>query len=345
MFPPLPTTTPRDISRGGSHVPALVPRSWVEPVLPLPLAERVEELRAASKSDNTRRAYLSDWRRWEQWCATHKLVPIPAHPSTVAAYLADQASTVKVSTLTRHLATIAKAHQVAGVANPCRETMVRDTLAGLRRERGSSRDEAPGLLAEHLRTTLEAIDTGRAGARDRALLLLGWCGALRRSELGALTWGDIAPDPDGLLLTLRRSKTDQEGAGRLVGVARESSPGVCPVAALEGWRRELERAGVELVAPGSPVFPRLSRWGAVLPGAMSGQAVAQVIQRRTQAAGLPTRYRGHSLRKGLVQAAKLGGVSDSSVMATTGHRSVVMLRQYQGQAGLVSGAASKGLLT
>lgn len=344
MFPPLPAGVAHVSTHGATHVPALVPRSWVEPALPLPLAERVEELRAASKSDNTRRAYLSDWRRWQQWCAAHELVAIPAHPATVAAYLADQAPGVKVSTLTRHLATIAKAHNTAGVPNPCRETLVRDTLAGLRRERGVSRDEAPGLLSEQLRTTLEALGTDRASSRDRALLLLGWCGALRRSELGALTWGDIAPDPDGLVLTLRRSKTDQEGAGRLVGIARESSPAVCPVAALEGWRRELEGAEPGAVAPGAPVFPRLTRWGAVLPGALSGQAVAQVIQRRTHAAGLPTRYRGHSLRKGLVQAAKLAGVGDSSVMATTGHRSVVMLRQYQGQAGLVSGAASKGLL-
>jgi len=327
-----------------THVPTHDPYRGTPPVLPPVLAGRVNELRQASKAENTRRAYLSDWRAWETWCQAHDLVALPAHPGTVCAYLADQADRVKVSTLRRHLATVSKAHELAGVSSPCRDTSVKDTLAGLRREKGTARSEAPGLLAGDLLATLDTLGSDLSGVRDRALLLVGWCAGLRRSEIAGLTWGDLTPDPAGLVLTLRRSKTDQAGEGRQVGLAREQvNRGACPVYALERWREALAHEGAELVAPGAPVFTQVTRWGH-LGGALSGQAVGAVIERRTNQAGLSVRYRGHSLRKGLVQQATLAGVADSAVMATTGHKTVTMLRRYQGQAGLVSKTASKGLL-
>jgi site-specific recombinase XerD len=332
-----------------AHVPTHVPTPGVgrihPPVLPSELTEKVSQLREASKSANTRKAYRSDWSQWEAWCNTQGVTPLPAHPDTVTAYLADKAEKVKVSTLTRHLATISKAHEVAGFQNPCRVTQVRDTLAGLRNTYGTARREAPGLLRDALRATLDTLGGDLSGTRDRALLLTGWCAGLRRSELAGLTWGDLVSDPDGLVLILRRSKTDQAGEGRSVGLFREADSVACPVQALDSWRVALGKQSPLAVAPGAPVFPRINRWGQVSPGAMSGQSVAEVIQRRTAQAGLPTRYQGHSLRKGLVQQATLAGVSDSAVMATTGHQSVTMLRRYQSTAGLVSKSASKGLLS
>lgn len=326
-----------------AHVPTLTTPRVPAPVLPSVLADRVNELRQASKAENTRRAYLSDWRAWETWCLAHDLTPLPAHPGTVCAYLADQAERVKVSTLRRHLATVSKAHELAGVSSPCRDASVKDTLAGLRREKGTARSEAPGLLAGDLLATLDTLGGDLSGVRDRALLLVGWCAGLRRSEIANLCWGDLTPDPAGLVVTLVRSKTDQAGEGRQVGLARETTPGTCPVYALERWRSALAHENTELVAPGAPLFPRVDRWGH-LGGAMSGQAVGAVIERRTSQAGLPVRYRGHSLRKGLVQQATLAGVADSAVMATTGHKTVTMLRRYQGQAGLVTKTAHRGLL-
>lgn len=331
----LPTHVP---TPGGHHVPT--------PVLPVVLAEKVQALRESSKADNTRRAYLSDWRSWSAWCDLHGHSPLPAHPDTVSAYLADKAGTVKVSTLRRHLATISKAHQVAGFPNPCRETAVRDTVSGLRRTYGTMPDEAPGLLADHLGQTLDSMGTDPLSVRDSALLLVGWCAGLRRSELCALTWGDLTPDPDGLVVTLRRSKTDQQGEGRQVGLARNSNPARCPVIALDRWRAVVEtltEPGTDLA--GLPVFVTITRWGKMPTKNLTGQSVALVIKNRTRQAGLPIEYRGHSLRKGLVQSAHLAGVSDSAVMATTGHHSVTMLRRYQGQAGLVSRSASRGLLS
>lgn len=331
----LPTHVP---TPGGHHVPT--------PVLPVVLAEKVQGLRQASKAENTVRAYQSDWRTWQAWCDLHGHSPLPAHPDTVSAYLADKAGTVKVSTLRRHLATISKAHQVAGFPNPCRETAVRDTVSGLRRTYGTMPDEAPGLLADHLGQTLDTLGTDPLSVRDGALLLVGWCAGLRRSELCALTWGDLTPDPDGLVLTLRRSKTDQQGEGRQVGLARNNNPARCPVVALDRWRSVVEsltEPGTDLT--GLPVFVTITRWGKMRTKPLTGQSVALVIKNRTGQAGLPVQYRGHSLRKGLVQSAHLAGVSDSAVMATTGHHSVTMLRRYQGQAGLVSRSASRGLLS
>lgn len=309
------------------------------PVLPTEMTDKVNALHQASKSANTRKAYLSDWGRWQAWCLAHRCEALPAHPDTVSAYLADRAGVLSVATLRRHLATIAKAHQLAGVANPCRETTVRDTVQGLRRTYGAPPDQAQGLLSEQLGQTLDTLGDTVADIRDRALLLVGWSAGLRRSELAGLTWGDITADPDGVVITLQRSKTDQEGIGRQVGIALDTNPARCPVTALDNWRK--------IVAPAtsdSPVFVQVNRWQQLQPVALSGHAVALIIQKRTKGAGLTLHYRGHSLRKGVVQSAYLAGVADSQVMALTGHQSVTMLRRYQSQAGLVSRSASRGLL-
>jgi integrase len=330
------------------HLPTLTTTLDTSPVpapdLPAHMADQVAQLREAGKAANTRRAYLSDWARFTTWCETHSLTAIPAHPDTVSAYLADQVQTVKVSTLRRHVATISKAHQVAGQPDPCKTAALADTLAGLRRTHGTPRDEAPGLMKHDMLQTLNSLGDTLSDVRDRAILLVGWCASLRRSEIAALTWGDIQPDPGGLVLVLRHSKTDKTGQGRTAGLARETVTHVCPVTALATWRDALGAiAGIDATADHAPVFVQVNRHGTP-GGSMSGQAIAQVIQRRTQQAGLSVRYRGHSLRKGLVQSATLAGVQDSVIMQTTGHKSVTMLRQYQGQIGLVSNAAHKGLL-
>lgn len=317
----------------------------ITPVLAPGMADKIADLKRASKSLNTQKAYQSDWRLWETWCTGNGLVSIPAHPDTVSAYLADRAPRLKVSTLGRHLATVSKAHKVAGLPSPCATTGVQDTLAGLRKTYGTARREAPGLLRDGLRATLDTLGADLAGLRDRALLLAGWCAGLRRSELAGLTWGDLLPDPDGLVIVLRKSKTDQVGAGRQVGLATEPERAICPVSALALWREAVEKQNPGTVEPDAPVFTRIDKWGRLLPGALSGQAVGFIVERKCHQAGLPARYQGHSLRKGLVQQATLAGVADSAVMATTGHQSVTMLRRYQSTAGLVTRSASRGLLS
>lgn len=318
-------------------------------VLPNDLAEAVRKMQAASKSPSTQRAYAGDWLAFTTWCELRQRQAMPASPETVAAYLAapENIERLTVATLRRHLATISKAHQVAKVPNPCKTSTVADTIAGIRKSNTKPHKEAPGLLAEALRATLDTLGTDLAGHRDRVVLLVGWNLALRRSELAALTWGDISTDladTQGVLVTVRRSKTDQQGAGQTLGLAMSENPARCPVQALETWRQALLVAGgTEAIADSAPILRQVNRHGQVL-GQLSGQGVAFIITRRTKRAGLPTRYQGHSLRKGLIQEAKLAGVADSAVMATSRHTTVTMLRKYQGQVGLVTTAASKGLL-
>lgn len=312
--------------------------------LPAALADHVAELARASKAENTRRAYAGDWHRWQAWCDRNGLWPLPASPEAVAAYLADHAGTLTVATLRRHLATISKAHQLAGHPSPIRSALVADVLAGLRRQHGTTPDAAPPLMADGLRATLAATaGTDPASIRDRAALLVGWCAALRRGELAALTWGSVIREADGASLMLAHSKTDKAGEGRRVPLPMQPDPTACPVQALEAWRRCLVATeGPEAVAPDMPILRRITA-GRIAPAGLSGQAVAQLVQRRTTAAGLEG-IRGHSLRVGLIWQAAQAGVPADAIMQTTGHRSLTMLRRYQREAALMQRAAARGLL-
>jgi integrase len=169
---------------------------------------------------------------------------------------------------------------------------------------------------------IDAAAAGLMGARDRALMLLGFAGAFRRSELGALDVADCSFGRDGLTVTLRRSKTDQEGAGRKVGIPYGSNPDTCPVRTLEAW---LEAASIA----SGPVFRSISRHGKLQPGVLSPIDVARVVKKLAERAGLdPAKYAGHSLRAGHATSAAIAGASERSIMNQTGHRSVQMVRRY-----------------
>lgn len=337
-------------------------------VLPSPLADQVADMVRAGKRPNTLRAYRSDLAAFTAWCQQHNLTALPASPTTVAGYLTDQAGRgLACSTVRRHLATISKAHQVAGYAheqNPARSELVAAVMAGLRAEYAAAPKRAPGVSPEQLRQVLEAIPTTRrhpyatteqpdlAGLRDRALLLVGWCAALRRSELAALTWGCVEQVPGGVRLHLRNSKTDKGGEGQYAPLAAEpGNPDLCAVTALQAWREVSARWGwgdgpTGTVAgdhPEQPVFRAVNKHSH-LGGQLSGHAVGAIISQRAAAAGVEG-VTGHSLRRGLIQAAYLAGVNDAAILQTTRHRSVAMLAQYRVEAGLIERAASRGLLT
>ena len=336
--------------------------------LPDRLTEQVAEAIRASKRPNTLRAYKSDLAAFSDWCATHEQSALPAAAETVAAYLADQAQRLKVSSLRRHLATISKAHELAGYRherNPAKSGLVRDTVAGLRNTYGMEPERAPALTAEQLKAITDAISTtqpaeyGRAerpdlvGLRDRALLLVGWCAALRRSELAQLTWGQVEWQPTGAVLHLRGSKTDKTGAGQLAPLAAEPGSAYCPVAALRAWQQASEQRGYwragggswqSAVADSQPVFRAVNRHGHLSGDGLSGHTVGLIVAQRGAAVGLHG-LSGHSLRRGLVQAATLAGKSDSAIIQTTRWRNPGQIRAYQGDAGLLERAASRGLLS
>jgi integrase len=169
---------------------------------------------------------------------------------------------------------------------------------------------------------VEATDVGLIGLRDRALILLGFAGAFRRSELVGLDLGDCAFGKDGLTITLRRSKTDQDGEGRRIGIPFGSNPQTCPIRLLEAW---IEQAGITA----GPLFRSVSRHGQVQAARLSGIDVARIVKKRAVRAGLDAaKYAGHSLRAGHATSAAISGASERSIMNQTGHRSVQMVRRY-----------------
>jgi integrase len=279
---------------------------------------------AAAKAPSTLRAYRSDWNQFAAWCAGQALAFLPAEPDTVALYLAASAGACRPGTLTRRLTAISKAHQAAGLSSPATldQAVVSETLKGIRRTFGTAQTGKRPLLTKDIRKMIRGLPEGLAGTRDRALLLLGFAGGFRRSELAALDIADIAFTDDGLVLTLRRSKTDPEGQGRKVALPSGSHPETCPVRALRRW---LEESGLSAGA----LFRAINRHHQLRPARLHQDSIGLIVKRAAEGAGLdPAAYAGHSLRAGLVTQAYLNGATELAIMKQTGHKSVRILRQY-----------------
>ena len=248
----------------------------------------------------------------------------------------------KTSTLQRRLAALSQAHQAAGQTAhevPTKHATVRAVMSGIRRTKGTAQRGKAAAVTAVVRAMVEGAPDRLLGLRDRALLLLGFSGAFRRSELVALDVEDLEFTGDGLVVTQRRGKTDQEGEGRKIGIPFGGRPDTCPVRAVREW---LDAAAVVF----GPVFRSVNRHSQVQPGRLSDKAVAIVVKRHAPSAGLdPARYAGHSLRAGLATAAAAAGASERSIMNQTGHRSVPMVRKYirDGQLFRENAAATVGL--
>lgn len=289
------------------------------PSLPL---DQVREFIRASKAENTIRGYRSDWRDFCGWCDTHGMTALPASPEAVASYIAECAARLKVGSVQRRLNAIAQAHKAVGLDSPTHHAMVANTMKGIRRTLGTAPVQKAPTLTDDIRAMVDDTDAGVIGTRDRALLLLGFAGAFRRSELVALELEDCAFGKDGLTVTLRRSKTDQESAGRKIGIPYGSNPDTCPVRTLQAW---IELAGIATGA----LFRSINRHGQAQAGRLSGIDVARVVKKLATRAGLdPAKYAGHSLRAGHATSAAIAGASERSIMKQTGHRSVQMVRRY-----------------
>ncbi len=305
--------------------------------VPADLVASAQAFARAANAVATQRAYRADWRAFETWCTSRGLASLPAGGTTVALYLSARADDGRrVATLARSLAAITWAHKAAGLASPVREAAVREVLKGIRRTRGVAQRQAAPLLPGQLRTMVAALPQDLRGARDRALLLLGFAGAFRRSELVALDVEDLAAVDGGLEVTIRRSKTDQEGRGRKVGVPRGGEPATCPVRAVRTW---LDAGGLST----GPVFRRI-RGAGVGAERLRPYEVVRSVKRAAEAAGLDASLlSGHSLRAGLVTAAAKAGKPAHVIMKQTGHRSVAMVNRYTRDADLFSDNAAKGI--
>jgi integrase len=293
-----------------------------DPILLPAVPSKVQEYIRASKAKNTLRGYESDWRDFCNWCHWHNVRSLPASPQAVAVYMAECAEHLKPGSVQRRLNAIAEAHKVAGAESPTSAGIVRNTLKGIRRTRGTAPVQKAPTLTPDIRAMVAAAGARPIGARDRALILLGFAGAFRRSELVSLDVADLDFTGDGLTITLRRSKTDQEASGRKIGIPYGTNPDTCPVRILQAW---LEQAGIN----GGPVFRSISRHGQIRLARLSGLDVARVVKKLATRAGLDAaKYAGHSLRAGHATSAAIGGASGRSIMDQTGHRSVQMVRRY-----------------
>jgi integrase len=280
----------------------------------------------------TKRAYCTDLDHFEAWGGT-----LPATDAQVANYLADHAAVLKVSTLTRRLAAISVAHEAKGLPNPAASPLVRATMRGIRRAHGAAQRQAKPLLREDLFVVVAAIGDRLKDLRDRALLLIGFAGGLRRSELAAIDLIDFERVREGIILTIRRSKTDQDGVGRKIGIPFGRTIH-CPVRALETW---FDAARVE----DGPVFRPIDRHQRVSASRLSGEAVSLILRDRMSAAGFdPAGYSGHSLRAGFATSATRAGVSTFKIRQQTGHASDAMLSRYVRDGELFLGNAAGILL-
>jgi len=289
--------------------------------------QRAERYAAGALAPSTRRAYERDWLTFASWCAQRGLVAIPAAPATVAAFLAAEADRgFRAVTVGRRAAAIAAAHRAQDHPNPCDSGAVAAVMSGIRREHGIRplRKAAP-LELDPLERLTAPIDTAtHAGRRDRALLLLGFAAALRRSELVALDVEDLDFDAArGVRITIRASKTDQQRAGAAVAVpyARAGNT-MCAVRALQTW---LTAAGIHR----DPVFRRMRRGDTLTEQRLTDQSIALIVKRRAQTAGLPTALlSGHSLRAGYATAAASAGIEERKIANVIRHKNLPVLRGY-----------------
>lgn len=292
----------------------------------------VRDLIEHSVSGSTRAAYASDLKHFRE-CGGM----LPATPDVIAAYVAAYAGKLSVATITRRVATLSKAHQAMAGDNPCQSALVKATLQGLRRKHGTAQKQAKALTREDLFAVLDAMGDSLKGARDRALLLLGFAGGFRRSELVGLDVTDIEHVLQGIIITLRHSKTDQEGAGRKIGIPHGRTRH-CAVAALTDW---LTRSGITEGA----IFRPINRHGQLQLEHLSGDAVSEVIRDRLAAVGIDSEgYSGHSLRAGFATSAAQAGVSTLKIRAQTGHASDAMLSRYIRDGELFVGNAAGAVL-
>ena len=275
----------------------------------------VHEYLLAALANNTKTAYQGDIAHFLQW-GGH----IPASPECVASYLAMNASHLSVATLSRRMVAIGRAHNLQQLISPTTSELVKATLQGIRRTNGSAQRQVLPILKQDIQAMVTGL-RGIKGLRDKALLLTGFAGAFRRSELVALKVEDLRFVKEGVIIRLRRSKTDQIGQGRDIAIPYLKKR-LCPAKAIKQW---LLKSGIT----SGCLFRRISRYGDVMKSGLTAQSVALIVKVRALAAGLnAAQLSGHSLRAGLVTSAANAGASTWKIRQQTGHKSDAMLQRY-----------------
>ena len=276
------------------------------------------------RADSTWRAYENDWRQFEAWCKTKDLITLPANPDTIAMFVASQAADgINPSTLGRRLAAIRLVHLGAGHPSPHNALKVVEVMRAIRRDWGQPPEKKAAAVDEDIKKMADAVELETAkGLRDRALLLFGFAGAFRRSELVGLNTCNLEERDEGLKVTISKSKTDQKPQGQVIAIMRQTDSPYCPVQALKDW---LAVAEIESGA----LFRRMFRGDKVGESRLSAQSVALVVKEYASRAGLDwERYAGHSLRSGFLTSAARAQASIFKMVDQSRHNSLDILRSY-----------------
>jgi site-specific recombinase XerD len=288
-----------------------------------------EEFQKSSRAQTTWKAYNTDWQSFVDWCEDFELVAMPATEETLSRYLtALVAMGRRPATLRRKVASISVVHETAHQPNPARSRAIRDRLTGIGRVVGNAQRVASPATTTEIRKMVAATSSSSLrGIRDRALVLLGFAAALRRSELAALDIGDIRWVNQGMELTIRRSKTDQEGYGAVIPVPYGSHHETCPVRAVGDWLEAIENN--PCTSRDNSLFRAVSADNWVLDR-LSDRGISRVVAGAAKRAELDPagNWSGHSLRAGLATSAARAGVPDRVIMATTRHKSRATLDRY-----------------
>ena len=280
----------------------------------------------SSKANNTLRAYKSDFRDFGAFCAKHGLHSLPTEPKIVSLYLTNLSKNSKMSTLKRRLVSISMVHRLKGHYLDTKHPIIIENLMGIKRVKGSIQKGKKPILINHLKSIINAIDKEEINeikkSRDKTIVLVGFGGGFRRSELISIDHEDLEFVPEGVKITLKRSKTDQFGEGMIKGLPYFSNELYCPVINLKKW---LELSNIK----SGPIFRRFVKGSVLTNNRLTDQSVVLIIKDYLNLAGIENKnYSGHSLRSGFATVAAESGADERSIMAMTGHKTTQMVRRY-----------------
>ncbi len=280
----------------------------------------------SSKANNTLRAYKSDFKDFGLFCAKHGFNSMPSDPKIVSLYLTYLSSNSKVSTLRRRLVSIGTVHKLKGHYLDTKHPIIIENLMGIKRKKGSIQVGKKPLLINHLKQIINVIDEQKIDEikklRNRSLILVGFGGGFRRTELISIDHEDIDFVEEGVKINLKRSKTDQFGEGLIKGLPYFTNKKYCPVTSLKNW------INLSRIKTG-PVFRRFVKGSIITDHRLTDQSVVLIIKEYLKLAGIENKnFAGHSLRSGFATVAAESGADERSIMAMTGHKTTQMVRRY-----------------
>ena len=286
----------------------------------------------SSKANNTLRAYKSDFKDFGAFCAKHGLNSLPTEPKIVSIYLTHLSKHFKISTLRRRLVSIGMVHKLKGHYLDTKHPIIVENLMGIRRVKGSIQQGKKPILISHLKLIINVINDQKIEEikklRDKTIILIGFSGGFRRSELISIDYEDLEIVPEGLKITIRRSKTDQFGEGMLKGLPYFSNETYCPIINLKKW---LEISKIKT----GPIFRRFAKGSTLTNKRLTDQSVVLLMKKYLTLAGIENKnFAGHSLRSGFATVAAESGADERSIMAMTGHKTTQMVRRYIKEANL-----------